>query len=85
LAKAPPDPVRDAADRRASVRTRTISGRSNSLRRAKARQEQLLFDAEMTRALPLEEVQQDLARLGRGLPPRPLELQRREQPLVVLV
>ena len=49
------------------------------------RQQQLLFGAEMTRALPLEEVQKDLARLGRGLPLLPLELQRRERPLVVLV
>ena len=65
--------------------SRVFSGRSNSLCRAKAGSSNSSFGAEMTRALPLEEVQKDLARLGRGLPPLPLELQRREQPLVVLV
>jgi hypothetical protein len=39
----------------------------------------------VARALPLEEVEKDLARLGRSVTPGALELQRREQSLMVLV
>jgi hypothetical protein len=39
----------------------------------------------VARALPLEEIEKDLAGLGRSVLPGALELQRREQTLMVLV
>ena len=49
------------------------------------RQQQLFLSSEVARPLPLEEIEKDLARLDRSLPPGALELQRREQSLMVLV
>ena len=49
------------------------------------RQQQLFLSSEVARALPLVEVEKDLACLDRSLPPGALELERREQPLMMLV
>ena len=46
----------------------------------KGRQQQLLLDLEMPRALPLEELQERRARLGRGLGRSALELEGTNRP-----
>ena len=52
---------------------------------SESRQQQLLLGSEMSRALPFEKVEKDRARVGRRLLPGALELERREQTLMVLV
>jgi hypothetical protein len=49
------------------------------------RQQQLLLRSEVARPLALEEVEKDAARLGRAVLPSALELQGREQALMMLV
>ena len=68
-----------------SVSTRTIAGSSTRCVPGECRQQQLFLSSEVARPLPLVEVEKDLACLDRGLPPGALELERREQPLMVLV
>ena len=53
--------------------------------RYEGRQQQVLLGPEVARDFALEEVEEGCACLDRSLPPGALELERREQSLVVLV